>query len=112
VTVALARVDVPGFLQGQSPAAVADDLESESAGDALSRWAMTGSGYERLDWAKLMRRTLALDPLSCPTCGERLRPIAEITNPDVIERIQVGTPVPESYRMRAMRRPSVAFAAG
>jgi hypothetical protein len=41
----------------------------------------------RLDWAKLMRRTLALDPLRCPTCGGRLRPIAEITDPVVIERI-------------------------
>jgi len=41
----------------------------------------------RLDWAKLMRRTLALDPLRCPACGERLRPIAEITDREVIERI-------------------------
>ena len=41
----------------------------------------------RLDWAKLMRRTLALDPLCCPSCGSRLRPIAEISDPDIIERI-------------------------
>ncbi|MBW2526614.1 MAG: transposase [Deltaproteobacteria bacterium] len=41
----------------------------------------------RLDWAKLMRRTLALDPLSCPGCGGRLRVIAEITDRGVIERI-------------------------
>lgn len=41
----------------------------------------------RIDWARLMRRTLALDPLACPRCGARLRAIAEITDGAVIDRI-------------------------
>jgi len=41
----------------------------------------------RLDWAKLMRRSFAIDPFRCPSCGSRMRPIAEITDRDVIDRI-------------------------
>ena len=41
----------------------------------------------RLDWAKLLRRSLAIDPFCCPVCGSRMRPIAEITDPEVIQRI-------------------------
>ncbi len=41
----------------------------------------------RLDWAKLLRRSFAIDPFRCPKCGSRMRPIAEITDRDVIDRI-------------------------
>ena len=41
----------------------------------------------RLDWARLLRRTHGFDPLHCPRCGHRLRPLAEITGRDTIDRI-------------------------
>ncbi len=41
----------------------------------------------RLAWAELMRRTMDLDVLECPRCGERMKVIACIDRPDVVERI-------------------------
>jgi len=41
----------------------------------------------RLDWARLMRRTLGFDPLECAHCGHRLRPLAEITERRTIDKI-------------------------
>ncbi len=41
----------------------------------------------RLDWAKLLRRSLSIDALACPRCGGRLRPIAEITSHGSIQRL-------------------------
>ncbi len=41
----------------------------------------------RIDWARLLRRTFEVDVLSCPSCGGRLRLIAEITDPAVISKI-------------------------
>jgi hypothetical protein len=41
-------------------------------------------GYE---WAELMRRTFGFDVLACPKCGGRLKLIAMIEQPEVIEKI-------------------------
>jgi len=41
----------------------------------------------RLDWARLLRRTRGFDPLECPHCGHRLRPIADISEREVIDKI-------------------------
>jgi len=56
----------------------------QQLGDALGELLLTGS---RLDWARLLRRTYGFDPLQCPHCGARLRPIAEITERETIDRI-------------------------
>jgi len=41
----------------------------------------------RLDWARLLRRTYGFDPLKCPHCGHRLRPLAEISERQTIHKI-------------------------
>jgi hypothetical protein len=41
----------------------------------------------RLSWAALMQRVFARDVLQCPACGGRMRVIAAIEQPDVIEAI-------------------------
>lgn len=41
----------------------------------------------RLDWAKLLRRTYAIDVLVCPHCHAPTRIIAAITDPPVIRKI-------------------------
>ncbi|MCP4202270.1 MAG: hypothetical protein GY769_10070 [bacterium] len=40
----------------------------------------------RLDWATLLMRVFAMDVLECPKCDGRMRVLAFITEPDVIER--------------------------
>jgi len=40
----------------------------------------------RLAWAELMRRTMDLDVLACPKCGERMKVIAWIEKPEVVEK--------------------------
>jgi hypothetical protein len=40
-----------------------------------------------LDWAKLLRRTFAIDALRCGQCGGRLRPLAAITDKGTARRI-------------------------
>jgi hypothetical protein len=46
-------------------------------------------------WADLLRRTFAIDVLACPECGGRLRLLATIDDPPVIEKIldHLGLPV-------------------
>ena len=59
-------------------------------------------------WADLMRRSLGLDVLACPRCGGRLRLIALIEAPAVIQRILrhrgLPTDIPEAVQ-RERRRP-------
>jgi hypothetical protein len=64
----------------------------------------------RLDWARLLRRTLGFDPLKCPHCGHRLRAIADITERETIDRIlkAVGYERRTGPRARAPARQSVA----
>lgn len=38
-------------------------------------------------WAALMQRAFGLDVLACPRCGRRLRLIATIADPAVVEQI-------------------------
>ena len=49
----------------------------------------------RLDWATLLMRVFAIDVLECPRCEARMRVLALITQPDVIEQIlsHLGLPV-------------------
>jgi len=41
----------------------------------------------RLRWAALLRRIFEVDPLECPACGGRMRMVALILTPRVIDRI-------------------------
>ncbi|MEO2139824.1 MAG: transposase, partial [Thermoleophilia bacterium] len=56
-------------------------------------------------WAELMRRSLALDVLACPSCGGRLRLIAVVDHPAVVARIlghlALPTEVPGTRSARA-----------
>jgi hypothetical protein len=39
------------------------------------------------DWATLIRRSLKLDALSCPKCGDRMKMISTITEPGLVRRM-------------------------
>ena len=38
-------------------------------------------------WAELLRRIFEVEPLECPRCGQTMRIVAFITQPQVIDRI-------------------------
>jgi hypothetical protein len=38
-------------------------------------------------WARLLRKVLEVDPLTCPRCGSELQIVAVITQPEVVDRI-------------------------
>ena len=40
-----------------------------------------------LTWAQRLKRVFAIDVLACPRCGGRLRLIADVTEPTVIQKI-------------------------
>jgi Putative transposase len=48
----------------------------------------------RFRWAELMRRVFEIDVLACPSCGGRMKPIAEITDRRLARRMleHVGLP--------------------
>jgi hypothetical protein len=50
-----------------------------------------GAGTAEYQWSRaggqFASRTAAIDLSSCPDCGGRLRVIADVTRPDVIQRI-------------------------
>ncbi|MCX4239100.1 transposase [Paraliomyxa miuraensis] len=48
----------------------------------------------RSSWAELMHRVFALDVLECPVCRGRMKIIAEITQPEVIERFLAALDLP------------------
>ncbi len=41
----------------------------------------------RRRWAELLRRIFEVEPLECPRCGQAMRIVAFITEPQVIDRI-------------------------
>ena len=62
-------------------------------------------------WADLMRRSLGLEVLACPRCGQRLRLIAVIDNPAVGARILRHLSLPtEIPSLRPARAPPTAVA--
>jgi hypothetical protein len=38
-------------------------------------------------WAELLRRIFEVDPLACPRCGDKMRIVAFVTEPRIIDRI-------------------------
>ena len=57
-----------------------------------------------LRWPELMQRVFAIDVLLCPSCGGRMKPIAEITDRRVAQKMleHVGVPsdAPEPWPAR------------
>jgi hypothetical protein len=51
----------------------------------------------RMTWAELMRRVFALDVLECPVCRGPMKIIAEITEPEVIERFLAALDLPTEH---------------
>ncbi len=51
-------------------------------------------------WADLMRRAFAIDVLACPQCGNRMRLLATIEDPRVVEQLLTHLGLP-SERVRA-----------
>ena len=47
----------------------------------------TATRASGLTWAERLRRVFNIDISTCPHCGGKLRIIADVTNPDVIEKI-------------------------
>jgi len=50
-------------------------------------WGSTRSQRRRTPWAELLQRVFELDALRCPACGQRMRVLAAITDPQVARRI-------------------------
>lgn len=71
--------------------------------DAIPPTAMTVA--RRLDWASLLRRVWGPDVTACPSCGDTLRVLAFITQPDVtariLEHLGLATVVPPRSPARA-----------
>jgi hypothetical protein len=57
---------------------VAGEGEANHAGASRSR------AYQ---WGELMRRTFCVDELACPSCGGRLRHVAVMEQPSLVQRI-------------------------
>ena len=67
----------------------------------------------RLRWDQLMRRVFDIDVLACPSCGARMRPIAEITDrrlaKKMLEHVGLASEVPACCagpRSARVRRPA------
>ena len=82
--------------------------DSEPASDAQAADTADGAtrpGRGNYLWAELMQRTMGLDVLECPRCSGRLRLIAVIDDPAVIQRIlrHLGLPtgMPEARPARS-----------
>jgi len=43
-----------------------------------------------MSWMERLRRVFAIDLSICPDCGGRLRVIADVTRPDIIEKIRTA----------------------
>ena len=88
-----------GTVVSPAPGAEPDDVAEEHP-DAPD----CPHGGNRL-WAELMRRSLGFDVLACPRCGGRLRLIALIEDPAVVQRVlrHLGLPpeIPEARPARA-----------
>jgi hypothetical protein len=59
----------------------------------------------RLTWAELMRRVFSLDVLECPVCQGPMKIIAEITQPEVIERFLAALDLPTKHPEIERARP-------
>jgi hypothetical protein len=69
-------------------------------------------GQHRLTWAELLKRVFAIDVLVCPHCGAKRKPIALITQPEVIRKIlsHLGLPTEPPRLTPARSTPELEFA--
>ena len=59
---------------------------------------LTRDKTSRIDWASLLKRVFQIDILACAKCGDRMKVLAVIDQPDVVTKIlgHLGMPtVPE-----------------
>ena len=61
-----------------------------------------------ISWAQLLRRTYDIDAECCEKCGERLRPVAVILDPEIARKILVHLELP-TEPPRFFPRPSAPF---
>lgn len=59
----------------------------------------------RLTWAELLRRVFSLDVLECPVCRGPMKIIAEMTQPEVIDRFLAALDLPVECPEIARARP-------
>ncbi len=59
----------------------------------------------RRRWAELLRRIFAIEPLACPRCGQTMRIVAFITEPQLIDRILDHVRRTATARRRSRRAP-------
>lgn len=70
----------------------APEAQRESCGAVASDGA--ASKPERMSWAELVRRVFARDVLECPRCGDRMKIIATVMDPDAVRKILTCTRLP------------------
>jgi hypothetical protein len=91
----------------ERPAAVAGAGSPESARQPGDESSATASGWpsrRSITWAVLLRRIFEIDILAC-VCGARLRFVATIEDPSVVQRILRHLGLPTETRMAAPTRP-------
>jgi hypothetical protein len=97
-----------GTTDSRGAAAVSAAIDSAHAERTAS-----SPGHNYL-WAELMRRSMGLDVLACARCGGRLRLIAVIDDPAVVERVlrhlALPTEIPSAQPARAPPVPLLADA--
>jgi hypothetical protein len=96
---------------GRGPPPTKAEVASMAAARTAALWVESSAALscapprERgLRWAELMQRVFAIDVLLCPSCGARMKPIAEITSRRVAQKMleHVGVPgdAPEPWPAR------------
>lgn len=82
------------------PASAAIDPPSELTPVSIIRLA------RRLDWASLLRRVFGDDVTRCPGCGDHLRILAVLTDPDdttaILEHLGLRSEIPPLAPARAL----------
>jgi len=63
------------------------ELETHVENDEIDGLSSAERQARRRAWARLIRLVYETDPLDCPRCGSRMRVLAVITEPRVIDRI-------------------------
>ncbi len=77
----------PVVAYGRIPPDPTDSAGGVAALPSLSEGAATQRSPRYWTWAALMRRAFDIDVLACPRCGGRLRLIATVDDPGVIQQI-------------------------
>lgn len=63
------------------------ELETHVENDEIDGLSSAERQARRRAWARLIRLVYETDPLDCPRCGSRMRVLAVITQPEVIDKI-------------------------